>query len=82
MRSWTLWSPVPGRVQMQCLVDSLAGESYRYRQQNLGTHVNNMGATGLNANFYVRDKAIWLCTAEGLELAACNTLGRTSPPDL
>ena len=72
---------MPERADAICLVDSLA-ESYRYRQQNLGTHVNNMGATGLNANFYVRDKAIWLCTAEGLELAACNTLGRTSPPDL
>ena len=40
------------------LVDSLDGESYRYRQQNLGTHVNNMGATGFNAVFYVRDKAL------------------------
>ena len=61
------------------LVDSLDGESYRYRQQNLWTHVNNMSATGLNAHFYVRAKAILVLCSEGLELATCNTLARTSP---
>ena len=61
------------------LVDSLAGESYRYRQQNLWTHVNNMGATGLKRDSTCAIRQ-FLCSApRAWELAACKTLARTSP---